>query len=169
MSHPSDRVIVIGAGPVGLCLSLALAQEGVPVTLIEALGDDNFLEQVPRAGTNHPATLEMYDCIGLYRKLEPRGIIAPVFHYWDRAANELIAAFDHIHLKDDTGFPHVLQCERIKIVEEALKMAKAHPGIDLRLSTPFTRFEQNRSAVLAQTVDPAGDVASIADADLVNS
>jgi 2-polyprenyl-6-methoxyphenol hydroxylase-like FAD-dependent oxidoreductase len=39
-----QRIIVIGAGPVGLCLSLALAQEGVPVTLIEALGDD-FLEQ----------------------------------------------------------------------------------------------------------------------------
>src|SRR5260370_2523940 len=143
MSHPSDRVIVVGAGPVGLCLSLALAQEGVPVTLMEALGDDNFLEQAPRAGTNHPATLEMYDRIGLYRRLEPRGIIAPVFHYLDRAANELIAAFAHIHLKDDTRVPYVLPCERITIVEEALRMAKAHPDIDLRLSTTFTRFEQD--------------------------
>ncbi|MBV8422156.1 MAG: FAD-dependent monooxygenase, partial [Hyphomicrobiales bacterium] len=33
----SDRVVVIGAGPVGLCLSLALAQEGIAVCLIEAL------------------------------------------------------------------------------------------------------------------------------------
>ena len=57
----SDRIIVIGAGPVGLCLSLALAQEGIAVTLVETLGDDNFLEQVPRAGTNHPATLEMFE------------------------------------------------------------------------------------------------------------
>ncbi|MGZ3311646.1 MAG: FAD-dependent monooxygenase, partial [Xanthobacteraceae bacterium] len=53
MNRPSNRVIVIGAGPVGLCLSLVLAQEGVPVCLIEALGEHNFLEQVPRAGTNH--------------------------------------------------------------------------------------------------------------------
>src|SRR5580698_9384177 len=108
MSRSTDRVVVIGAGPVGLCLSLALAQEGVPVTLVEALGDDNFLEQVPRAGTNHPATLEMYDRIGLYQRLEHRGIIAPVFHYWDRTDNTLIAAFDHIHLKNDTRFPFVL-------------------------------------------------------------
>src|ERR1700726_4629820 len=93
MTRASDRVVVIGAGPVGLCLSLALAQEGVLVTLIEALGDDNFLEQVPRAGTNHPATLEMYDDIGLYEKLEPRGIIAPLFHYWDRAKGEGVAEF----------------------------------------------------------------------------
>ncbi len=126
----------------GLCLSLALAQAGIGVCLIEALGDDNFLEQVPRAGTNHPATLEMYDRIGLYPKLEARGIIAPVFHYWDRQAGELIAAFDHAHLKNDTRFPYVLQCERIKIVEEALQMAKTHPNIDLRLSTEFVSFEQ---------------------------
>src|SRR5260370_2458396 len=124
---------------------------------------------MPRAGTNHPGTLEMYDCIGLYRKLEPRGIIAPVFHYWDRAANELIAAFDHSHLKDDTRFPYVLQCERSKIVEEALKMAKAHPGIDLRLSTNFTGFEQNGSGVVARSVNPAGEAEHIAGDYLVSA
>jgi 3-(3-hydroxy-phenyl)propionate hydroxylase len=153
----SDRVVVIGAGPVGLCLSLALAQADVPVTLVETLGDDNFLEQVPRAGTNHPATLEMFERIGLYEKIEPRGIIAPVFHYWDRHENKLIAAFDHIHLKDDTRFPYVLQCERIKIVEEALKMAKAHPLIDLRLRTTFNAFEQNADRVIARVTNPAGE------------
>src|SRR5262249_55246847 len=156
-------------GPVGLCLSLALAQEGVSVTLIEALGDNNFLEQVPRAGTNHPATLEMYERIGLYRKLEPRGIIAPVVHYWDRATNELIAALDHIHLKDDTRFPYVLQCERIKIVEEALKMAKAHPDNDLRLSTTFTRFEPHSGGIIAHVVNPAGDAESVAGAYIVGA
>src|ERR1700719_2638135 len=100
MIRPPQRIIVIGAGPVGLCLSLALAQEGVPVDLIEALGDDNFLEQVPRAGTNHPATLELYDRIGLYGKIEPRGIIAPLFHYWDRRERKLIAEFDHRYIRD---------------------------------------------------------------------
>jgi len=169
MRPSSGRVIVIGAGPVGLCLALALAQQDVPVTLIEALGEDNFLEQVPRAGTNHPATLEMYDRIGLYEKLEPRGIIAPVFHYWDRAGNALIAAFDHVHLKDDTKFPYVLQCERIKIVEEALKMAKAHPGIDLRLSSTFTGFSQTASGVTAQFTDPAGEAETVAGAYIVSA
>src|SRR5262249_61534018 len=125
---------------------------------------DNFLEQVPRAGTNHPATLEMYDRIGLYRRLEPRGIVAPVFHYWDRAANKRIAAFDHIHLKEDTRFPYVLQCERIKIVEEALGMAKAHGGIDVRLSSTFTRFEHTGSGVVAHFINPAGELERVAGA-----
>src|SRR6266545_3698732 len=99
----------------------------------------------------------MFDRIGLYEKIEPRGIIAPVFHYWDRHENALIAAFDHIHLKDDTRFPYVLQCERIKIVEEALKMAKAHPLIDLRLRTTFTAFEQDADGVTAHLTNPAGE------------
>jgi 3-(3-hydroxy-phenyl)propionate hydroxylase len=154
---PSNRIVVIGAGPVGLCLSLALAQEDVRVCLVETLRDDNFLDQVPRAGTNHPATLEMFDRIGLYEKIEPRGIIAPVFHYWDRAENVRIAAFDHAHLKDDTRFPYVLQCERIKIVEEALKLAKAHPNIELRLDTTFTAFEQKADTVIAHLTDAAGE------------
>jgi 3-(3-hydroxy-phenyl)propionate hydroxylase len=156
-----DRIVVIGAGPVGLVLSLALAQADQKVCLIEALGDDNFLEQVPRAGTNHPATLEMLDRVGLYEKLEPRGIIAPVFHYWDRHEGKRIAAFDHAILKDDTRFPYVLQCERIKIVEEALKMAKAHPNIDLRLSTEFVAFEQDANGITAHVVDPSGDKETI--------
>jgi 3-(3-hydroxy-phenyl)propionate hydroxylase len=169
MSKSSERIVIIGAGPVGLCLALAVAQQHVPVTIIEALGDDNFLEQVPRAGTNHPATLEMYDRIGLYEKLEPRGIVAPVFHYWDRADNELIAAFDHVHLKDDTRFPYVLQCERIKVVEEALKLAKAHPGIDLRLNSSFTAFTQNGAGVTARFTNPAGETETVAGTYLVSA
>src|ERR1700688_2064486 len=83
----SSPIIVIGAGSVGLCLSLALAQEGVEVSVIESLRDDNFLEQVPRAGTNHPATLELFDRIGLYKSFKRRGITGPGFHYWDGAEN----------------------------------------------------------------------------------
>ena len=161
-------IVVIGAGPVGLCLSLALAQEGIPVCLIEALGDDNFLDQVPRAGTNHPATLEMFARIGLYDKIEPRGIIAPLVHYWDRHENRRIAEFDHIHLKDDTRFPYVLQCERIKIVEEALKLAKPHPLIDLRMKTTFTGFEQDADGITAHVVDADGQKEAIRGAYIVS-
>jgi 3-(3-hydroxy-phenyl)propionate hydroxylase len=168
MHKLSDRIIVIGAGPVGLCLSLALAQAGIEVCLIEALGEDNFLEQVPRAGTNHPATLELLDRIGLYERIEPRGIIAPLFHYWERRDHTLIAELDHAHLKDDTRFPYVLQCERIKIVEEALKLAKAHPNIDLRLSTTFTSFTQDADGVIAQVTNPAGESEAIRGVYLVS-
>ncbi|MGE0630702.1 MAG: FAD-dependent monooxygenase [Hyphomicrobiaceae bacterium] len=153
----SPPVFIIGAGPVGLCLSLALAKEGIASTVVEALKPENVLEQVPRAGTNHPSTLEMYDSIGLYEKLEPRGIKAPLFHYWDRKGWKRIAEFDHGVLKNDTRFPFALQCERIKIVEEGLKLAQANPLIDVRLATTFESFEQGADGVKAVVVNEAGE------------
>lgn len=156
------RVLVIGAGPVGLCLSLALAQSGIRSTVVEQLGPHNFLEQIPRAGTNHPATLELFERIGLYKRLEPRGIVAPVFHYWDRPDHELVAQFDHALLKNDTKFPYVLQCERIKIVEEALAMAEEEPLIDVRLLTEFTGFTQTGDTVIATVVGEDGKEERIA-------
>jgi 3-(3-hydroxy-phenyl)propionate hydroxylase len=157
MDRSRNRVLIVGAGPVGLCLALKLAQEEVASTVIEQLSDENFLDQVPRAGTNHPATLEMYDEIGLYKRLEPRGIIAPLFHYWDREKGELIAEFDHAYLKDDTPFPFALQCERIKIVEEALKMAKDNPLIEVRMGTNFTGFIQDADGVTAFVENEDGE------------
>src|SRR5688572_12574522 len=156
MAKP-DPVVVVGAGPVGLCLALALAQQDVAVVLVEAMTDGNFLDQVPRAGSNHPTTLEFFDRIGLYEKMEPRGLIAPKFHYWDRQDSALIAEFDHVRLKDDTKFPYVLQCERIKIIEEALKLAKAHPLIEVRMASEFTGLEQKADAVLVEVKNAAGE------------
>jgi 3-(3-hydroxy-phenyl)propionate hydroxylase len=125
------------------------------ISLIEALNDDNFLGQAAR-GTNHPRRWNCSTASGS-TSCWAAGIIAPLFHYWDRHEGKLVAEFDHGHLKGDTPFPYVLQCERIKIVEEAMKLAKAHPDIDLRLSTDFTAFEQNADGVTATIVNPAGE------------
>jgi 3-(3-hydroxy-phenyl)propionate hydroxylase len=162
-------VIIIGAGPVGLCLTLALAQVGIPVTLVEALSDEKFLDQVPRAGSNHPSTLEFFDKIGLYELLEPRGIVAPKFQYWDRQNGTLIAEFDHVDLKDDTKFPFVLQCERIKIIEEALKLAKAHSSVTVRMSTELVAFEQDTDEVRTSVRNADGDAEIIFGSYLVSA
>ena len=151
-----DRVVIVGAGPVGLCLALALAREGVASCLLESMAPENFLDQVPRAGTNHPATLEMFDAIGLYPRLEKRGLIAPFFSYWDRAAQERIAEFDHAALKQDTKFPYALQCERIKVIEEAMAMALENPLIEVRMRTEFDRFEETPEGIVAHAMGPDG-------------
>src|SRR3954462_6301640 len=168
MAKP-DPVVIVGAGPVGLCLALALAQQDVSVVLIESMSDDNFLDQVPRAGSNHPTTLEFFDRVGLYAKMEPRGLIAPKFQFWDRQDAALIAEFDHALLKDDTRFPYVLQCERIKIIEEALAMAKAHPLVTVRMATEFVSFEQNADAVVTHVKNAAGESETIKGSYLVSA
>jgi 3-(3-hydroxy-phenyl)propionate hydroxylase len=133
------------------------------------MSDADFLNQAPRAGSNHPSTLEFFDKIGLYERLVPRGIIAPRFQYWDRQDASIIAEFDHIHLKDDTRFPFVLQCERIKIIEEALAMAKANPLVTVRMSSTFTGFEQNQDSVTVHFTNEDGEAETIVASHLVSS
>jgi 3-(3-hydroxy-phenyl)propionate hydroxylase len=169
MAAASKPVVVVGAGPVGLCLALALAQSEIPVTLVETMSDENFLNQVPRAGSNHPSTLEFFDKIGLYDRMRPRGIVAPKFQYWDRQDGNVIAEFDHIHLKNDTRFPFVLQCERIKIVEEALDMAKQHPLISVRMATTFTGFRQSGDDVQVHVTNSDGEAETISGSYLASA
>lgn len=150
-------VIIVGAGPVGLCLALKLTQQGVPVCVLESLTEATFLDQPRRAGTIHPSTLEMLDDIGLYDKLEPRGLIAPTMGYWDRQSGEMFALFDHAVLKEDTRFPYVLQCERLKIVDEAMQLLKTRSIASIRMGVTFKGFTQDSHGIRATVVNEAGE------------
>ena len=149
-------VLIAGAGPVGLCLALYLAQRDVKTCVIETLSADAFLDQEPRAGSIHPATLEMLDGLGLYAKIEPRGLIAPKFQYWDRERDEMFAEFDHGVLKGDTRFPYVLQCERGKIIDEALQYLRQYPCCEIRMGTSFEDFTQDADGVSAVVTNAEG-------------
>lgn len=158
---PPSPVIIAGAGPVGLCLALYLARKGVRSVLLETLPSDRFLKQVLRAGTIHPATLEMLDELGLYQTLESRGLIAPTVAYWDRHNDTRFAEFDHAVLKEDTRFPCVLQCDRLKIVEEAWRALKAHDACTIRMGTTLNAFTQTEDGVEAVVTNEAGEAEAI--------
>jgi 3-(3-hydroxy-phenyl)propionate hydroxylase len=111
----------------------------------------------------------MFDKIGLYQKIEPRGFRAPLFHYWDRAGPSLVAEFDHALLKNDTRFPYVLQCERIKIVEEAMALALAHPLCTILMKTTFTSFSQDADGVVAHAEASDGEKIRLRGAYIVSA
>jgi 3-(3-hydroxy-phenyl)propionate hydroxylase len=111
MPMPVERkVIIAGGGPVGLIAGLMLGRAGVDVTLFDT-GD--ILYQHPRAATIHPATLDMLDDLGVYRRIEPLGIVCPIVNYYDQ--QELLASFDHGILAGESRHPWVLQCEQDKL------------------------------------------------------
>ena len=157
MATAQQPVIIAGAGPVGICLALYLAQHGLRSTMIERFDPQGFLEQEPRAGSIHPITLEMLDDLGLYQRLEKRGLIAPTVQYWDRETDSMFAEFDHAVLKNDTRFPYVLQCERTKIIDEAMQVLRETKMCDIRMSTEFVSFTQDGNGVEAIVTDTAGN------------
>ena len=162
-------VLIVGAGPVGLCLALYLAQRSVKVCLIETLRADQFLDQEPRAGSIHPATLEMLDDLGLYAKIESRGLIAPKFQYWDREHDEMFAEFDHGVLKNDTRFPYVLQCERTKIIDEARQLLTHFPACEIRMGTTLESLTQDADGISAVITNEAGEEECISASFIVSA
>ena len=127
MTRDEQRVLIVGAGPVGLVAAISLLEEGIPVTVLEASSD---LAVDLRASTFHPPTLDFLDRLGLTDGLIERGIKCPLWQFRDRQEGE-IATFDLGLLKDETAHPYRLQCEQWKLTQAARARLDVHSDADL--------------------------------------
>ena len=146
-----DKIIIAGGGPVGLIVGLVLGRAGVDVSLFD-MGD--IVHQEPRAATIHPASLDILDDLGVYRRIEPLGIVCPIVNYYDQ--QELLASFDHALLADETRHPWVLQCEQDKLSRELFAMAKDVPSLKIRTETEVLSCRQTADAVEVELRNPDG-------------
>ena len=71
-----ERVLIAGAGPVGLVAAANLIRGGVPVTVFEA-GPD--LSEESRASTFHPPTLDMLAPHGITARMLKAGLRCPTW------------------------------------------------------------------------------------------
>jgi 3-(3-hydroxy-phenyl)propionate hydroxylase len=106
-----ERVLIAGAGPVGLVAAANLVRGGVPVTVLEAGAD---LSTESRASTFHPPTLDMLDQLGAASALIAQGLIAPRFQYRTKQ-DGVLGQFDFGAIADLTHHPYRVQCEQSKL------------------------------------------------------
>ncbi len=147
------RIIVVGAGPVGVVAALACAQNDFAITLLEA---EDKVDDSPRAATTHPATLEMIDRLGLIEPFIEQGLVARYFHFWDRPTRTRIAEFDHHLLRNETKFPFVVQTEQHKLANMGLARLRGHGDADIRFNTRVISLRQDATAVAATAEGPNG-------------
>lgn len=139
-----NRVIVVGAGPIGAVLALALVQRGVPVILVEALKEP-VIEC--RAASCHPPTVEILESLGLLDAGIEQGLVSPVFNYLDRPTGEVLARFDIRAMKTPPKHAYVLQWEQYKIVKTIVPLLRAHPLAEVCLGASVTALSQTGDAV----------------------
>ena len=143
-----DRVIVVGAGPVGAVTALALVRKGIPVTLIEAEAEP---PEDQRAATIHPPTVEMLAELGLrneaFAEDASGGLLSPIFHFRDRVTGELVAVFDISLLEGEVPYPFVVQWEQYKLVRAAKPHLEASGIAEIRFSTKVTSLTQGADYV----------------------
>ena len=107
MTNP-DRIIVVGAGPVGLVCAMLLSEAGIDVLVVER-GED--VSDDLRASTFHPPTLDMLAPYGITAQLIDNGLIVPTWQVRMLETGDY-ALFDLSLLADETGHPYRVQCEQ---------------------------------------------------------
>jgi 3-(3-hydroxy-phenyl)propionate hydroxylase len=138
-----DRVLIAGAGPVGLTAAANLVQHGVPVTVLEA---GPALSEESRASTFHPPTLDMLHRLGAAAPLIAQGLKAPRFQYRTRLRG-VLAEFDFRTIADVTGHPYRVQCEQSKLTRILFDQLCQHPDFALEFDSPVRGVTQNGAGV----------------------
>jgi 3-(3-hydroxy-phenyl)propionate hydroxylase len=149
----TSRVLIAGAGPVGMVCALALHRAGVPVTVFEQ-------EPAPvrdqRAASLHPTTLEMLHALDILQAILPRGLVSTTYHFRDRVTGELVAEFDLSMMKDEFRFPYVLQYEQYKLTRDITAQFANESDFDVRYSHRLETIAQRADGVDVQVRGPAG-------------
>ena len=147
-----ERVIIVGAGPVGLTLALALAQQEIPVLVLEA---EAALAHDLRAGSFHPPTLDMLAPLGVTEEMLARGYKVRRWQFRDRQQG-LIVEWDLGLIADATAFPFRLHLEQHRLSHILLGKLQALPHAQVRFSHPVRVVSQDADAVSASCDTPGG-------------
>src|SRR6187399_3678100 len=138
-----ERVLIAGAGPVGLAAAANLVRNGVPVTVFEAGAD---LSEESRASTFHPPTLDMLDELGAAGPLIAQGLLAPQFQYRSRKFG-VLAQFDFGAIADATRHPYRVQCEQSRLTRILYEQLRGEPLFELQFDAHVQQVAQPGSGV----------------------
>ena len=152
--HP---VVVVGAGPVGLALAIDLAQQLVPVVLLD---NDNRLSTGSRAICFSKRSLEVFDRLGCGDRMVRKGVswkLGRVF-----LGNEQIYEFD---LLPEEGHerPAFVNLQQYYVEGYLAERAAQLPLIDIRWNNKVTGVEQHADHALLTIETPDGNYRLAAD------
>jgi len=152
-SKSNARVVIVGAGPVGMTCALALNRAGISVTVFEQEPTPP-IEQ--RAATIHPSTLEMLDDLGVTKKIIPLGMISTAYRFHDRVTNTVVAEFNLDRMRDEFRYPFALQYEQYKMTASIAAEYADGGDFDVRFSHSVTGLSQDADSVDVEIAAPDG-------------
>jgi len=130
-------VIVVGAGPVGLATAIDLAQQGVPVVLVD---DDCSLSTGSRAICFSKRSLDIFDRLGCAQRMVDKGIswnVGKVF-----LKKDLVYTFN---LQPEAGHhrPAFINLQQYYVEGFLLERAQELPNLEIRWKSKVVGVQQN--------------------------
>jgi 3-(3-hydroxy-phenyl)propionate hydroxylase len=144
------RVIVVGAGPVGLSAAIDLARQGVPTLLLD---DDNKLSFGSRAICFAKRTLEILDRLGCGERMVEKGVswnLGKVFFQ-----DELVYTFN---LLPESGHrrPAFINLQQYYVEGYLYERALTQKNLELRSKNKVVALEQTAKGVELAVETPDG-------------
>ena len=144
-----QRVVIVGAGPVGLTCAIDLAKQGVDVVVLD---DDDTLSTGSRAICFAKRTLEIWDRLGCGDRMVDKGVSWSVGKVYFQ--DDLVYRFD---LLEEAGHhrPAFVNLQQYYVEGFLHDTAAAEPAIDLRWKNRVTGLEQDgeRATLTIDTPD----------------
>lgn len=161
------EVLIVGAGPVGLTLAVALGQRGVRCTLIEKKKAPEFLPKMERCNAR---TMEIFRRMGLADKVRAAGLGAqvPMDVYIILAMNQppllhlRYPSVAEAHAETRACNDGTMPLEPYQLIsqytlEPLLKSeAERLPSVTVRYGCEFLSLEQDEAGVTATVCDDSG-------------
>jgi 2-polyprenyl-6-methoxyphenol hydroxylase-like FAD-dependent oxidoreductase len=156
MRAVDSEVLIVGAGPVGLTLAIALGQAGVRCTLVERKPSPQFLPKMERCNAR---TMEIFRRMGLAAKVRAAGLRAdvPMDVWLILAMNQApllhlpYPSVDAARRAIDACTDGSLPLEPYQLISqytlEPLLKAEAEKLVDVRYDCEFLSFEQDEQGV----------------------
>jgi len=160
----NERVVIAGAGPVGLTAALLLQRAGIPFVVLEAA---ESLSEDLRASTFHPPTLDLLDSLGIAAPLIVQGLIGTTWQIRMHPSGER-ALFDLSAIADATAHPYRLQCEQSKLCRLLFDRVQGEGG-DIRLGWAVDDVTQDADAVRVTARNADGETEEFSGAFLIGA
>jgi 3-(3-hydroxy-phenyl)propionate hydroxylase len=148
------RVVIVGAGPVGLSAAVGFAALGVESIVFERGTAEVAAEW--RGSTLHPPTLEILEGLGLVDRAVAGGVRVDALQYRDLVIDEVVT-IDLAVLAGHTRFPFRLQYEQYKLLRDLREVAARSPRIDVRYGHDVVGVDPGIDGRFAEVVVRSAD------------
>jgi 3-(3-hydroxy-phenyl)propionate hydroxylase len=145
--HP---VIVVGAGPVGLCTAIDLAQRGVPVVLLD---DADRIGEGSRGICYAKRTLEILDRLGVAAPCLAKGVTWKLGKVFQR--DEQLYAFDLLP-EDGHKMPAFINLQQYYLEHALVERAAELPNLDIRWRNKVSDLKRRNDGVTLTIETPEG-------------
>ena len=145
--HP---VVVVGAGPVGLCTAIDLAQRGIPVVLLD---DADRIGEGSRGICYAKRTLEILDRLGVADSCLEKGVTWKIGKVFQN--NDLLYAFDLLP-EDGHKMPAFINLQQYYLEHALVERAAALPDLEIRWRNKVIDLKRRNDGATLTIETPEG-------------